>query len=163
MKKKIFAIVILALTLVSVFAFSSCGKTAYCPESECEGVLIEEDGAMYCTEGATHVFDICINEDCKAFIRGDEYCTSCGTCQDECPVCKDPIDVEGTYCPECGKAVFRKGKMEFKFDIDALGDSALILCKGMLGIFIVTGVIISFILILNTVVEKARQSKENKK
>ena len=44
----------------------------------------------------------------------------------------------------------------------AISDSALILCFGMLGIFIVTGVIITFILVLNTVVEKARQSKENK-
>ena len=52
--------------------------------------------------------------------------------------------------------------MKFKFDLNALGESAMILCKGMLGIFIVTGVIIAFILILNTVVEKVKESKENK-
>ena len=36
------------------------------------------------------------------------------------------------------------------------------MCFGMLGIFIVTAVIITFVLILNTVVEKVNQSKENK-
>ena len=43
-----------------------------------------------------------------------------------------------------------------------IDESLSIMGQGMLGIFIVTGVIIAFILILNTVVEKVKESKENK-
>ena len=47
-------------------------------------------------------------------------------------------------------------------DFAAFLNSLTIMGKGMLGIFIVTGVIIAFILILNTAVEKIRQSKETR-
>ena len=74
-------------------------------------------------------------------------------------MCKDD-NIETTYCPECGRQVEKE--MKFKLDFEALGESAMILCKGMLGIFIVTGIIIAFILILNTTVEKIKQINENK-
>ena len=172
MKKRILAVMILALMVVSVFALSSCGKGKTVPCPNCEGNLIadEKEGIYECDLGQTHSFDICVNENCREPIdnsppnkKGDpKYCSACGTSQESCYACDDPSDIEGAYCYACGKQVVRDGQMQFKFDVKALGDSAMILCKGMLGIFIVTGIIIAFILALNTIVEKIRQSKENK-
>lgn len=105
---------------------------------------------------------------------------SCGKEEEKCPWCQTTlVEYECSerhsdlLCPKCMVASGREfecyhcgneliKKMKFKLDFEALGESGMILCKGMLGIFIVTGVIIAFILILNTVVEKIRQSKENK-
>ena len=185
MKKKILALVIIALTLLSVFAFSSCGKeeTTNCPYADCDGTLMEittlicsgtcENSKeckgcatsvyLYCEKNLTHRYDICINEKCQKPIEiGSEFCPSCGAGQTECKTCKNG-EIDGTYCPECGEQILRDGEMKFKLDFDALGKSAMILCKGMLGIFIVTGVIVTFILVLNTIVEKVNQSRENKK
>lgn len=163
MKKRIISIVIIALTLVSVFALASCGKEEVrnCPVPGCTGTLAIDDGIATCTSSKIHIFNVCNNEDCSAIISGSKYCPSCGANQDACAYCEDG-DIDGTYCPKCGRHVLHSGDMKFKFDVDALGESAMILCKGMLGIFIVTGVIITFILVLNTVVEKANQAKENK-
>ena len=105
---------------------------------------------------------------------------SCGKEEEKCPWCQTTLveyecsERHSDYlCPKCMVASGREfecyhcgneliKKMKFELDFEALGESAMILCKGMLGIFIVTGVIIAFILILNTAVEKIRQSKENK-
>ena len=168
MKKRILSVVILAVMLISVFALASCGKKdeekTPCPVSECTGVLVSsESGILYCEQNLTHSFKLCLNEDCGEPIGLlDDYCPNCGENQVECPECSDG-EVDGVYCSKCGRQVQKSGKMKFKFDLNALGESAMILCKGMLGIFIVTGVIIAFILILNTVVEKVKESKENKK
>ncbi len=159
MKKRILAIVIVVLSLISVLAFSSCGKAEEdinCPVENCEGVL--EEGI--CSKNALHVFDICVNEDCGKPIDAEcAFCPSCGTSQADCKTCASG-EVDSVYCPECGNQVLQSGKMKFGFNIKALGESAMILCKGMLGIFIVTGIIITFILVLNTVVEKVNQSKK---
>ena len=168
MKKRILSVVILAVMLISVFTLASCGKKdeekTPCPVSECTGVLVSgESGIVYCSQNGTHSFKLCLNEDCAEPIGLlDGYCPSCGENQVECKECSDG-EVDGVYCSKCGRQVQKSGKMKFKFDLNALGESAMILCKGMLGIFIVTGVIIAFILILNTVVEKVKESKENKK
>ena len=167
MKKRILSVVILAVMLISVFALVSCGKKdeekTPCPVSECTGVLVSgESGILYCEKNLTHMFKPCLNEDCAEPIRKDaDFCPNCGASQKVCEECSDG-EVDGVYCSECGRQVQKSGKMKFKFDLNALGESAMILCKGMLGIFIVTGVIIAFILILNTVVEKVKESKENK-
>ncbi len=183
MKKRILAIVILALSVISIFAFSSCGKdkeTINCPVEECKGVLEENDnacifcgdkkscpfGCVYadavCDKDENHKYDICVNEECGKPMDVDSvFCPSCGVSQADCKACASG-EVDTVYCPECGKQVLQSGKMKFEFDIVALGESAMILCKGMLGIFIVTGIIITFILILNTIVEKVNQSKKNK-
>ncbi len=164
MKKRILSILILALTVSSVFAFASCGKKEEIGCPNCDGNLENIENYYFCDKGETHSFDICVNEDCKAPIDNSNglYCSSCGESQFVCPACEDVEKVEGTYCHLCGKQVLRDGKIKLKFDIDALGQSAMILCKGMLGIFIVTGVIITFILVLNTIVEKINQARENK-
>lgn len=163
MKKRILAIVIVALSLISVLAFSSCGKaeqTINCPADGCEGVLKETELGVFCDKDITHAFDICVSEDCgKPITVGSKFCPSCGTSQADCKTCASG-EVDSVYCPECGNQVLQSGKMKFGFDVKALGDSAMILCKGMLGIFIVTGIIITFILVLNTIVEKINQSKK---
>lgn len=173
MKKRILSVVILALCILSVFAFASCGtsdkEALECTYKDCDGVLEASpvnENLLYCKKDHAHVFKICSNADCKEqMLENSEFCSKCGTKYTEpkeeeiCQVCKDD-GIETTYCPECGRQVEKK--MKFKLDFDALGESAMILCKGMLGIFIVTGVIIAFILILNTVVEKVNQIKENK-
>ena len=167
MKKRILSVVILAVMLISVFALVSCGKNEEektpCPVKECTGTLVSsESGIVYCSQNGTHMFKLCLNEDCAELIGvSDVFCPSCGANQVECPECSDG-EVDGVYCSKCGRQVQKSGKMKFKFDLNALGESAMILCKGMLGIFIVTGVIIAFILILNTVVEKVKESKENR-
>ena len=162
MKKRILAIVIVVLSLISVLAFSSCGKAEEdinCPVENCEGVLKETELGAICDKEITHVFDICVNEECnKPIPKKSKFCPSCGVSQVECKDCADGVD--SVYCPSCGKQVLQSGKMKFGFDVVALGESAMILCKGMLGIFIVTGIIITFILVLNTVVEKINQSKK---
>ena len=172
MKKRILTLIVLALTFVSVFAFASCGKekTVACPN--CEGNLyVDEIEDMYqCDLGKNHSFDICINERCKAPIdnspankKGEaNHCSACGISQEVCHVCEDPENVDGAYCYACGKKVVRDASVELGFDVNALGQSAMILLKGMIGIFIVTGIIITFILVLNRVVEKANKTKEDK-
>ena len=181
MKKRILSLIILALCLVSVFAFASCGKNEEvldCPE--CEKELTNEDGSLYCE--SKHIYRECINEDCSTLINAFDlyeiegmniakkevfYCPSCGENQIGCLECSDNI-IEGVYCSSCGRQVPKDTKISAIFGKsweergDALIDSALILSFGMVGIFIVTGVIISFVLILNTVVEKINQSKKNK-
>lgn len=54
-------------------------------------------------------------------------------------------------CPEChpSEVEAEMPPMEFKFDIESLGSSALIMGKGMLGIAIVTAIIIAIVMILN--------------
>ncbi len=172
MKKRILSVIILALCLVSAFAFASCGKKDEpigCPT--CDGALMETEfeNLYICEKDTQHNAKLCVNEECKEPISNlfAEYCPSCGASQNECQVCKDN-DVEGVYCTECGRQVSKNSNI---FDIlkkpwqereKAISDSALILCFGMLGIFIVTGIIITFILVLNTVVEKINQKKENK-
>ncbi|MBQ8546488.1 MAG: hypothetical protein IJ437_06075 [Clostridia bacterium] len=176
MKKRILSIVILLLSLVSIFALSSCGnEEAYnCPQ--CEKKLTNDDGELFCENN--HFYKKCVNKDCSALIKTDDlyeitsenkltlkdsyFCTSCGTNQIVCTSCDEEGELDSVYCPSCGRQVLQSGEMKFKFDVNALGESAMILCKGMLGIFIVTGIIIAFILILNTVVEKINQSKKNK-
>lgn len=167
MKKRILSVVILAFMLISVFALVSCGKNEEektpCPVSECTGVLVSgESGILYCNQNTAHSYMLCLNEDCGEAIGKDaDFCPNCGASQEVCEECSDG-EVDGVYCSKCGRQVQKSGKMKFKLDLGALGESAMILCKGMLGIFIVTGVIIAFILILNTVVEKVKESKENK-
>jgi Na+-transporting methylmalonyl-CoA/oxaloacetate decarboxylase gamma subunit len=133
MKKRILSIIILAIMLFSAFALISCGKEEENKCIACQSALVE----YQCENG--HSEELCVNKECAATVNGKEV------------ECKE----EG-----CEKELIKK--MKFKLDFGALGESAMILCKGMLGIFIVTGVIIAFILILNTVVEKVKQSKENK-
>ncbi len=171
MKKRILSIVVLALIVLSAFALSACGKNGekekiYCPVENCGGELLDtsaESNAVYCEKNSLHMYKICANEECGDTIGlGDAYCPDCGASQVACPECGDG-EIDGVYCTSCGRQVQKDGKMKFKLDFGALGESAMILCKGMLGIFIVTGVIIAFILVLNTVVEKVKQSKENKK
>lgn len=132
MKKRILSIIILAISLLSIFTLSACGKEEEkC--SECDATLVEYE----CDN--EHKKNLCTNKDCILAVGENE------------PVCLEK---------DCGEKLVKK--MKFKLDFSALGESAMILCKGMLGIFIVTGVIITFILALNTIVEKIRQSKENK-
>ena len=174
MKKRIIAILILTISVLSIFALSSCGKeeAKICPE--CEQELKEDKNLLYCE---THVYKECLNEDCEALIpfvdlyeingtklelKDSYFCTSCGTNQITCQSCDEEGEIDSVYCPDCGRHILQKGEMHFGFNVNALGESAMILCKGMLGIFIVTGIIITFILILNTVVEKINQSKKNK-
>lgn len=127
MKKRILSIIVLAISVLSIFTLVACGKDKEekCPW--CETTLVEYE----CSEG-----------------HSDYLCPKCMAASGREFECR------------CGNELIKK--MKFKLDFEALGESAMILCKGMLGIFIVTGVIIAFILILNTVVEKVRQSKENK-
>lgn len=57
-------------------------------------------------------------------------------------------------------------EMVLKFVPESLGQTVQILATGMIGIFIVTGIIIMVVLVLNTVleiVENKRASKTNKK
>lgn len=64
-----------------------------------------------------------------------------------------------------GDGAENKGELQFKFDGSSLGKTVPILCTGMLGIFIVTGIIIAIVLILNTtmtVINNKKQNKENK-
>lgn len=143
MKKRILSVAIIVLCLMSLFAVSNSAIS-----------------------GPDAPLNDCTNEECDAKLNAyDKFCSKCGTEyvkpeeEEICQVCKDD-NIETTYCPACGRQIEKK--MKFKLDFGALGESAMILCKGMLGIFIVTGVIIAFILILNTVVEKVKQSKENK-
>lgn len=143
MKKRILSVAIIVLCLMSLFAVS-----------------------ISAISGPDAPLNDCTNEECDAKLNAyDKFCSKCGTEyvkpeeEEICQVCKDD-NIETTYCPACGRQIEKK--MKFKLDFGALGESAMILCKGMLGIFIVTGVIIAFILILNTVVEKVKQSKENK-
>lgn len=143
MKKRILSVVILALCLASLFVVSA-----------------------FAISGPDAPLKDCTNEECDAKLNAyDNFCSKCGTKYTEpkeeeiCQVCKDD-NIETTYCPECGRQVEKE--MKFKLDFEALGESAMILCKGMLGIFVVTGIIIAFILILNTTVEKIKQIKENK-
>lgn len=174
MKKRILSVVILALCLLSVFLFASCGKKEEpisCPIEKCDGVLKEAefDNLYLCDKNPEHNAKLCISEDCGEPISDlfAKFCPSCGASQVECPSCKDN-EIEGVYCADCGRQVQKNQDIMGIFGKPwaerekAISDSALILCFGMLGIFIVTGVIITFILVLNTVVEKARQSKENK-
>ena len=169
MKKRILSIIVLSLLVLSVLSLSACGKGGEeaaidCVVSECDGTLKPVDGSstVSCDKNPLHVFKICAGEDCGDVISlGDAFCPDCGASQVECPECSDG-EIDGVYCTRCGRQVQKDGAMKFKLDFGALGESAMILCKGMLGIFIVTGVIITFILILNTVVEKVKQSKENK-
>ena len=169
MKKRILSIIVLSLLVLSVFAFSACGKNDEekpidCVANECEGTLkkIEDSNIISCDKNPLHIYKACINDDCGSIMSfTDSFCPDCGTSQVECPECGDG-EIDGVYCTRCGRQVQKDGEMKFKLDFGALGESALILCKGMLGIFIVTGVIITFILVLNTVVEKVKQSKENK-
>ncbi len=132
MKKRILSIIILVISVLSIFTLVACGKDeeAKCPV--CQSALVEYE----CEN--EHKAEFCTNKECLAVV-GDE------------PVCKEE---------NCKQELIKK--MKFKLDFNALGESGMILCKGMLGIFIVTGVIIAFILILNTVVEKVKQAKENK-
>lgn len=181
MKKRILSLLILALVVASVFALSSCGKESQvvdCPE--CEKELVEQKGVLLCEN--KHIYIECLNEDCRDLIEAVDfysfgttgveikeafYCPSCGTNQINCPECYDGV-IDGVYCSTCGKQVAKEGGIDnilnktWKDREGAISDSALILCKGMLGIFIVTGVIIAFILALNTIVERVRQAKENK-
>lgn len=167
MKKRILSIIVLSLLVLSVLSLSACGKGGEetklgIPDSGL-GQEINPDGTIKPLPG-TPIFSQsqCISEDCDANVsQSDLYCSNCGASQVECPECSDG-EIDGVYCTRCGRQVQKDGKMKFKLDFGALGESAMILCKGMLGIFIVTGVIIAFILILNTVVEKVKQSKENK-
>lgn len=175
MKKRILSLIILALTLISVFAFASCGKKEEkisCLESGCEGELeqSELDKELYvCSEDENHQAKLCVNEDCqKPMDVFAEFCPSCGTNQEICETCKNN-DIDGVYCVDCGRQVQKETSVREIFGKPwaerekAISNSALILCFGMLGIFIVTGVIVTFIIVLNTIVEKARQAKENKK
>lgn len=177
MKKRILSLIILALTLISVFAFASCGKKEEkisCLESGCKGELeqSELDKELYvCSEDENHKAKLCVNEDCKKPIGVEakvKYCPSCGTNQNVCSECSDN-KIDGVYCTSCGRQVQKETSVREIFGKPwaerekAISNSALILCFGMLGIFIVTGVIVTFIIVLNTIVEKARQAKENKK
>ena len=188
MKKRILSLIILAFCLVSVFAFVSCGKNdekIACPHEKCDGELLEmdsQDGRYYCNKQG-HLYKDCVNEDCdekleyycvsediengKTYEIMADYCPSCGTSQKTCSECADN-NVDGLYCTSCGRQVPKDSSIR---DIlgkhwnereKAISNSALIMCFGMLGIFIVTAVIITFVLLLNTIVEKVRQSKENK-
>lgn len=143
MKKRILSVAIIVLCLMSLFAVG-----------------------ISAISGPDAPLKECTNNECDAKLNAyDNFCSKCGTKyvepskEEACQVCKDD-NIETTFCPTCGRQIEKK--MKFKFDFEALGESAMILCKGMLGIFIVTGVIITFILILNTVVEKVRQSKETR-
>lgn len=169
MKKRIISLIILALTLVGVFAFASCGKSneeIACPHEGCDSTLKIVEGEYVCEK--LHVYKDCINEDCEEKLSGVVaeygYCPRCGTSQEECPECKDN-KVDGVYCTSCGRQVPKDSSISDIFGKPwserekAISNSALILCFGMLGIFIVTGVIITFILVLNTIVEKVKQSK----
>lgn len=133
MKKRILSIIVLAIMLFSAFALISCGKEEENKCIGCQSALVE----YQCENG--HIKELCVNKECAFNVN------------EKTPICTEE---------DCGNELIKK--MKFKLDLEALGESAMILCKGMLGIFIVTGVIITFILILNTVVEKIRQSKENK-
>lgn len=172
MKKRIISALILALVMVSVLAFASCGKEEEsakidCPYENCDGALLDsslEINLLYCDKNPTHIYKKCVNNECQMIMAStDKYCSKCGTQYikseetDECNVCKD-TELTTTYCSNCGRQIEKK--MKFDLDFDALAESGMILCKGMLGIFIVTGVIIATILILNTVVEKIKQSRE---
>ncbi|MBQ7353452.1 MAG: hypothetical protein IJW54_05550 [Clostridia bacterium] len=56
-------------------------------------------------------------------------------------------------------------QMSFQIRGESLGETVPIMCTGMLGIFIVTGIIIAIVLILNTtmtVIDNKKQNKENK-
>ncbi len=169
MKKRILSIIVLSLLVLSVLTLSACGKNGdeakiSCPVENCEGKLDTVDGSsmVSCDKNVLHIYKACASEDCGDIIGlGDAFCPNCGESQIECSECGDG-EIDGVYCTKCGSQVQKDGKMKFKIDFGALGESAMILCKGMLGIFIVTGVIIAFILILNTVVEKVKQAKENK-
>lgn len=133
MKKRILSALMLLIMIVSAIMLVSCGKEDTEKCQVCGSDLVEFE----CEN--KHTKDLCTNKDCILNVDG------------ESPLCGEK---------DCGKALIKK--MKFKLDFDALGESAMILCKGMLGIFIVTGVIIAFILVLNTVVEKVNQIKENK-
>ena len=80
----------------------------------------------------------------------------------ENPEPKMNVSQNGTQDTNDGEA---KGELQFKFDGASLGKTIPILCTGMLGIFIVTGIIIAIVLILNTtmtVINNKKQNKENK-
>ena len=170
MKKKILSVVILALVILSTLALCACGKNEddkiKCTHEGCDGVYkqVDETGVHYCSKDITHKpCIICVNDECKKPIYNidAEYCPSCGADQVPCVECGDGTKtIDGTYCTECGIQVPKSGRMQFGFDFDALGESATILSMGMVGIFIVTGIIIGFILILNTIVEKINSKKE---
>lgn len=172
MKKRILSIIILAFCLVSVFAFVSCGKNdekIACPHKGCDSTLKIVEGEYICEK--LHVYKDCVNEDCdeklSTKVAAYGYCPSCGTSQEKCITCADN-KIDGLYCTDCGRQVPKDSSIKDIFGKPwnerekAISDSALIMCFGMLGIFIVTAVIITFVLILNTVVEKVNQSKENK-
>ena len=56
-------------------------------------------------------------------------------------------------------------ELQFKLDGASLGKTVPILATGMIGIFIVTGIIIAVVLILNTTmtaIDNKKQNKENK-
>ncbi len=133
MKKKILVFITLLSVLMCLFAI---------------GVSAEEK-ALQCTE-------------CDAELdASDAFCSSCGA-QATCTTCVDASKIEGSFCPDCGKNVAKSQNMKFKIDGEALGESVIITCYAMLGIFIVTAVIISFVLILNCVVEVINNKKKSK-
>ena len=133
MKKRILIFITLLSVLMCIFAI---------------GVSAEQN-AIKCTE-------------CDATLQeGDEFCSGCGA-QASCKTCVDASKIEGSFCPDCGKNIAKSQDMEFKIDGEALSESVIITCYAMLGIFIVTAVIISFVLILNCVVEVINNKKKSK-
>ena len=140
MKRKAFLIVILALCLIFALSFS---------------VFAAE------TEGQTKE---CSNEECDAKLDANEnFCSKCGTKyvapKEECNACKDN-NIESNFCPICGKQIIKQ--TDFGFKASSLGTTIPILCTGMLGIFIVTGIIIAIVLILNTTMTVIDNKKQNK-
>lgn len=146
MKRKVLSVIILSLCLVftlSLSVFASDADSASVPTKECS------------------------NEECDAVLSvSDSFCSKCGTQyvapKEECAVCKDN-NIESNFCPTCGKQIIKQ--TEFGFKASTLGTTVPIMCTGMLGIFIVTGIIIAIVLILNTtmtVIDNKKQNKENK-
>ena len=143
MKRKALLVVILALCLIFALSISVFAKEANEQTKECS------------------------NEECEAKLSmSDDFCSKCGTKyvepKEECNVCKNN-NIEANFCPACGKQIIKQ--TEFGFKASSLGTTVPILCTGMLGIFIVTGIIIAIVLILNTtmtVIDNKKKNKENK-
>lgn len=175
MKNMFYKVSVLTLSLLMVL-------TLFCFSANAEDGTVSETDTAATTEAVTEITYATQCPECAAVTDGSAYCPSCGaempaaipqwTCQHVCTKnCKHTGKHEdstpcgarndGEYCVSCGsERPEDEGAMKFDFMPDQFVVNLKYMAAGMVGIFLVIGVIILTIVLLGKLTAPKKKQEE---
>lgn len=137
--KKLFAILSVALLLLTALPLTALAAEETVAEGHCHCELVAPT-TKYCPDCGKM----------SANYEDTRYCETCGK-----------VIPNTTYCPDCGNtAEGAAAKTNFGFNIGSLKETLPIMGMGMLGIFLVIGLIVLVVVVLSAISKKAGKKEE---